>query len=761
MKATPHRLFLAGCALGLAVLTATAATSPADLASLREKAEQGNAIAQYNLGLVYADVRDPAHDYAEAYVWLHLAAQSGATNRALGTIVELMTPAERAEGERRLQARVGHTPAAPAPVITALPLDDRADTLVGQIAALEADKRQLSEELARAWQENESLRAQTRGAGDQRQRLAIAESALATKDREIAELRARMTAAEETALAAGLAEAREQSLTLRQRLIALETERDALLHQSDQSSAQLSRQAVDLAEARRVAEAAEATGRRLVALEDELQQARGELTRAQRDFATQQEAARRSREELAATRDVLRQQAVELEQVQTQLRQRPDAAELAALAAELGARETALADLQAELNTLRARLAEPAAAPAELTQLREELVAARAALARQEEERQRTAIALGQREHAAAALQTRVDTLQAQLESAPGESAALADLQAQLAAAQSEARRHQAAAQDATQRARALGEQTAADLQARRQLEQERDRLRAALAQAEDRLAAVPSTPAAPAGRDPVLAAQLETSLRAFAVQESALAEARRELAAKREQLGRRDTELADTRLALDAARAARDELQPGLQAATARADDAGAVRAAAQAESADLRRQLADLRGELAGRDQRLADQTTRLGRVDDAAARAAAENARLREELRFAQAQTAEFAQRVEELRTRVATLAPPATPGRAAPLRPGAVPTWPTPEPSPAVTPPPGRPVETAAVAPAPPATEPRLHTVMPGETLSTIARDYYGSASRWAEIFEANRDRVPEPNRLGVGTLLRIP
>lgn len=51
--------------------------------------------------------------------------------------------------------------------------------------------------------------------------------------------------------------------------------------------------------------------------------------------------------------------------------------------------------------------------------------------------------------------------------------------------------------------------------------------------------------------------------------------------------------------------------------------------------------------------------------------------------------------------------------------------------------------------------------RTHTVLPGETLGAIARDHFGSATRWQEIWEVNRDRLSDPDRLQVGMELRLP
>lgn len=51
---------------------------------------------------------------------------------------------------------------------------------------------------------------------------------------------------------------------------------------------------------------------------------------------------------------------------------------------------------------------------------------------------------------------------------------------------------------------------------------------------------------------------------------------------------------------------------------------------------------------------------------------------------------------------------------------------------------------------------------IHVVRSGETLSDIAVEYLGKASRWREIHDANRDVIgDDPARLAVGMELRIP
>ncbi|MNR83990.1 LysM domain/BON superfamily protein [compost metagenome] len=49
----------------------------------------------------------------------------------------------------------------------------------------------------------------------------------------------------------------------------------------------------------------------------------------------------------------------------------------------------------------------------------------------------------------------------------------------------------------------------------------------------------------------------------------------------------------------------------------------------------------------------------------------------------------------------------------------------------------------------------------YTVQVGDTLGHIAQKFYGKASRWPEIFEANRDKLRHPDILFHGTTLVIP
>jgi hypothetical protein len=56
---------------------------------------------------------------------------------------------------------------------------------------------------------------------------------------------------------------------------------------------------------------------------------------------------------------------------------------------------------------------------------------------------------------------------------------------------------------------------------------------------------------------------------------------------------------------------------------------------------------------------------------------------------------------------------------------------------------------------------PAPESTFYTVKSGDTLSKIAEDHYGAASRYPEIFEANRPMLEHPDRIYPGQVLRIP
>jgi nucleoid-associated protein YgaU len=51
--------------------------------------------------------------------------------------------------------------------------------------------------------------------------------------------------------------------------------------------------------------------------------------------------------------------------------------------------------------------------------------------------------------------------------------------------------------------------------------------------------------------------------------------------------------------------------------------------------------------------------------------------------------------------------------------------------------------------------------RTYTVAAGDSLSKIAKKFYGDANKWKKIFEANRDTVKNPDLIHPGQVLKIP
>lgn len=55
----------------------------------------------------------------------------------------------------------------------------------------------------------------------------------------------------------------------------------------------------------------------------------------------------------------------------------------------------------------------------------------------------------------------------------------------------------------------------------------------------------------------------------------------------------------------------------------------------------------------------------------------------------------------------------------------------------------------------------APEAQMHTVVSGDSLSKIAKKYYGNASLYTKIFEANQPMLKDPDKIYPGQVLRIP
>lgn len=53
------------------------------------------------------------------------------------------------------------------------------------------------------------------------------------------------------------------------------------------------------------------------------------------------------------------------------------------------------------------------------------------------------------------------------------------------------------------------------------------------------------------------------------------------------------------------------------------------------------------------------------------------------------------------------------------------------------------------------------EVRSYTVVAGDSLSKIAKREYGDAQKWKQIYEANRDKIKDPDLIYPGQVLNIP
>jgi nucleoid-associated protein YgaU len=56
---------------------------------------------------------------------------------------------------------------------------------------------------------------------------------------------------------------------------------------------------------------------------------------------------------------------------------------------------------------------------------------------------------------------------------------------------------------------------------------------------------------------------------------------------------------------------------------------------------------------------------------------------------------------------------------------------------------------------------PEPEAKLYTVKKGDSLSKIAKEVYGDAQKYPQIFEANKPMLTHPDKIYPGQLLRIP
>jgi nucleoid-associated protein YgaU len=50
---------------------------------------------------------------------------------------------------------------------------------------------------------------------------------------------------------------------------------------------------------------------------------------------------------------------------------------------------------------------------------------------------------------------------------------------------------------------------------------------------------------------------------------------------------------------------------------------------------------------------------------------------------------------------------------------------------------------------------------FYTIQSGDTLSGIAKKHYGDATKWRELYEANREVIEDPDKIYPGQQIRVP
>lgn len=56
---------------------------------------------------------------------------------------------------------------------------------------------------------------------------------------------------------------------------------------------------------------------------------------------------------------------------------------------------------------------------------------------------------------------------------------------------------------------------------------------------------------------------------------------------------------------------------------------------------------------------------------------------------------------------------------------------------------------------------PEESPEYYTIKPGDTLSAVAKQFYGDASQYTKLFAANREVIKDPDKIFAGQTIRIP
>ena len=859
------RLSLALGLYGSALLApASFALSPSEVDSLTIKASRGNAIAQYTLGLALADPREPAYEPAQAYVWLSLASLNGTTSKALSTLTQQLSPADLAEGKRRLESAIAD-PVSPAISPITPGADSHATSpVISRAPVTASDPDKLGIELAAAHKEKELVKAElTAQLADTRKRIAIAEAALESKDREIALLGARLSDLNRT-LAGGV---NPTSIPVTAVPVPTSAEVTSLRNERDQLQLSANATTNELAELR--AKFAKSTAE-LNAQREKLERLSADVTAARRAQAlaeaeggnlkaAAQLAAAERRTAAAQLKTATAELAAIKEGAATPTAPAPLAAKVIALEAEQAAlttrlteanrlattAQTELAAKHAEITALQARVDAASVASGNLTALQSERDRLAETLKSRDQAQtqltaqltQATAEAAGLRgeiaqlQSAATASATELTTLRTQV-SAATQAATTSATASQSAAAQTaselEALRAQLTAAQRTLAEQRTALDQSAELASKRTFEAVTLRAQLDIAtQAAANAAKAPASPAVP----PATAAELETLRTQLASaqttieeQRTGLTQAVENLAGARKTISLITADLVAVQDLLREARTPSTPTQSPLPAQVSAAELESAARLAElekakttsdtqlaaalrsftlqQAEITRLQTALASINDECIATGAKLAAATTELNALRPQAASASAattETEILRAQLTSARhaaaeqstaaaaaavsladarktvdAATAELVTTRDQLRQTQATAEATAIELQQAKTRlalagslpAGTTPSRPAPFPTITLNLPPARPAVPVAQPPAvkpeaPAVAAARFHTVGTGDTLTRIAKQYYGNASRWNDILEANRDVIRNPDNLAPGTKLRLP
>jgi LysM repeat protein len=242
---------------------------------------------------------------------------------------------------------------------------------------------------------------------------------------------------------------------------------------------------------------------------------------------------------------------------------------------------------------------------------------------------------------------------------------------------------------------------------------------------------------------------QLVAAQEASAKGSAESADLQKQLAAAQEASAKSAAETADLQKQLDAAKAQppapADSGSPG-SVADLQDKLATSLRSfsVVQDENAQLKSTVDKLTSDNASLSQQLDAARASIASLQVQAA-ATSQIEPLRTELRQAQDETSRLASENSELKTRLAIQSPGPGATKPAPTRPAQA----------------AAASAAAAQAAPPPPPAPRTYVVVEGDTLTKIARKFYGSSSRWEDILNANRDVMKDEKSLVVGSTLKIP